>query len=489
MEERKPNPFLDFAGRVAQVPVNAVRLPFQLLNEAVGSPTATAGHAAEDLQRQMAQQLTGQEVPYSEGRRWASALSLGLVPGNPSPAVNPQQLTPEQQGQFNQMSPLHQALLQAKRPSDFAALLSNDDFFAEQKPNTDLGQLNQDVERGFVTPEQREAAMAPTGSIVPSGAAVVDAQGKPIYENRPPPPPLSPYQEGQLAIGRDRLEMERGKAKDAQALNAKRMEKLDADIAKLKEASGAPASTPKERRAIQVMETSVSNKTTKRTKDLARAATSWRNIDELGQVRGTTNVPADQLAELRQYGFASPDAVGVPLVNRSPDAIRNLLVMTNVVRLGDPYGRITDKDVDMYSKARQYLSPGLVEAAMNGQVWTADQEAEALHAAAQAAKGLLKTHDLAVLDGRKEALRDRIAGSGTGMNPLNAAADEMVDLRTQLRGAELGDQAQYPTADPEAEALIEQMWQIVHPDRKPTAAEAIEFANTLGFGISELGAQ
>lgn len=477
-EERRPNPFIEGLKRAAMVPVNAVQFLPRLGNELLGSPVARQQEFARTAQRDLKQRVTGEPVPYSEGRDWAHFLSLGLVPDNPVADVDPRQLNPEQAQRFQQMTPLQQALLQAKRPQDFADLLTQDDLFAEQGPNL----VN--VSPGgavFDTRAGEEVYRNPVGgkpvSVAPGNALVDPNTNEEVYRNDQGRP-MTDYEEGRLGIERD-------KGRSAAAANAARIRKLDAETAKLnREAAGGQAVPIGDRAKIQMMESRVAGQVSKATKDLSRGVTAIRNIFNLGQIRDATKIPPNLVSELKSYGFADPE-VGLPLSERAPGSVRNLLLLTNVVRLSDPPGRITDKDVDMYSRAREYLSPGVVDAAIRGEVWTPPQEAEAIQASMRLSKGLLETHDRAVLDGRKAALRDRLAGNGLGMDPHNAAPDGMADVRERLMGQQLPDptQAQYPIADAETEDMLQQLWAKIRPGQPLTPEAFVEFANTLGFGI------
>lgn len=481
-EDQQRNPFVEALGRLARVPVRAAQFPFQLLGEVSGFGERPA--AAERTQRALAEQVTGEEVPYSDARKWASFLSLGLIPNNKYPSVNPTTLPAEQQQRFQQLNPLQQALLQAKNPRDFADLLQNDEFFAERPPEKaiQLGATDR-----LVDPSTNEVLVPPDRGMlnVPQGGAVFDPNtGEQAFTNTPPPKVMSDYEAARIRQYDEEL-ARKGRETD------KQLEKYDAEIRKLNaEADGKGGSDLPiaDRSKIQTMESRVAGQVGKATKDLNRGAVAWRNIRQLGEIRGDT-VPPALVSELEQYGFSDPE-VGVPLRNRRPGSVRNLLLLTNIVRLSDPPGRITDKDVDMYSRARAYLSPGLVEAAMRGEVWTPTQEAEAISAAARLSSGLLETHDAAVLDGRKQALRDRLAGRGAGMAPQNAAPDGMRDIRLDLVGPTLPDptQAAYPIADAEAEDMLRQLWEMTKPNEQPTKESFTEFANMLGFGIAGEGA-
>lgn len=482
MAEEKRNPILEALGRAAQVPARAVQMPFQLLGEIIGAGRPLS--QAEGAQRALAEQVTGEQVPYSEGRKWANFLTLGLVPNNKYPSVNPTQLGPEQQQRFQQLNPLQQALLQAKNPRDFAELLQRDEFFAERQPE---GPVKIGATDRLVDPNTNEVLVPPDRGMlnVPQGGSVFDPNTREqVFTNTPPPKVMSDYEAERIRQYDEELDR---KSRETD----KRLEKYDAEIRKLNaeaDGKGGGDLPVADRSKIQTMESRVAGQVGKATKDLSRGAVAWRNIRQLGEIRGDT-VPPALVSELEQYGFSDPE-VGVPLRNRRPGSVRNLLLLTNVVRLSDPPGRITDKDVDMYSRARAYLSPGLVEAAMRGEVWTPTQEAEAISAAARLSSGLLETHDAAVLDGRKQALRDRLAGRGVGMAPQNAAPDGMRDIRLDLVGPTLSDptQAAYPIADAEAEDMLLQLWQMTKPNEQPTRESFTEFANMLGFGIAGRGA-
>lgn len=184
MAGEKRNPILEALGRAAQVPARAVQMPFQLLGEIIGAGRPLS--QAEGAQRALAEQVTGEQVPYSEGRKWANFLTLGLVPNNKYPSVNPTQLGPEQQQRFQQLNPLQQALLQAKNPRDFAELLQRDEFFAERGAPEPVAVGRDQRLVNPLTGEEVTAAEPRAPLNVSSGAAVVDAQGNEIYRNTPP---------------------------------------------------------------------------------------------------------------------------------------------------------------------------------------------------------------------------------------------------------------------------------------------------------------
>lgn len=151
---QESNPFLGALSKLAEVPIRAARLPFQLVGEVLQTPQQRAERTAVNQRRALSEFVTGEAPPErSEGRRFANILSLGLIPGNPSSRVDPNALAGESARRFEQLTPLQQRLLQAKRPSDFADLVSDDSFFSEEEPATATGQINQDLEAGFISPE------------------------------------------------------------------------------------------------------------------------------------------------------------------------------------------------------------------------------------------------------------------------------------------------------------------------------------------------
>ncbi len=470
MEEReKPSPFMEVAGRIAQVPVRALQLPFQLLSEAAGTPEAVNGRLAEDIRRQKASELTGQPVQYSEGRRWANALSLGLIPNNPSSAIDPSQLDPEQRAKFEQMNPLMQALMQSKRPSDYAALLSNDALFAEPEP---LPLETLSANQTLVDPNTGEV-IAQTGAPAPTplDPSVVDKNEAAASASRA----AAGASEAKAAVSRGELN-----------LFDEKKAKLDAEIRKLDAQAAAAGKGDKDedpnslsnRSKVAGMEGRVISRFVTRTKDLERGFTAATNAYNLFEMR--EQPPEQMAAELQELGFTlSP--------NTEPRALQDMMLMVTAVRITDPPGRISDSEQKIYSAARSRLDPDIVAAMIEGRPLTDAQRNEMMFAIKKQVQGLVATNDAAVVDARKEMLRDRVAGKGVGMNPLNVP-DPGARLREMYFGEGLGEQAAFPEADAEAEALIEQLWAIANPDRKPTStAELVKFANTHGFRVRELG--
>ncbi len=467
MDEReKPSPFTEFAGRVAQVPVRAVQLPFQLLNEAIGTPEAVGGRLAEDIRRQKAAELTGRPAEYSEGRRWANALSLGLIPNNPSSAIDPSQLDPEQRAKFERMNPLMQALMQSKRPSDYAALLADDALFAEPeaKPLESVPAGNR-----LYDPNTDETLLEPVA--VPLDPTAADKNVAAAGASRA----AAEASSAKAEVSRGELSLFDGKRAKLEA----EIRKLDAQAEAARKGDAAeddPASL-KTRSKIAGMENSVLSRFNARTKDLERGFTAARNAYNLFEMR--EQPPAEMASELSSLGFKlSP--------NTEPRALQDMMFMVTAVRITDPPGRISDSEQKIYSAARSRFDPDIVAALIEGRPLTNPQRNEMMLAIKKQTRGMVQANDAAVVDARKEMLRDRVKGNGLGMNPINVP-DPGAQLREMYFGEGLGDQAAFPAADDEAEALIEQLWAIAHPDGRRPASEQefVDFVNAHGFRVRD----
>jgi hypothetical protein len=468
LEERedKPNPFAEFAGRVARVPARAIQLPFQLAHEALQTPELRRQRAIEDMQRQQAEKLTGQPVPYSEGREWANKLTLGLVPGNPSAAVDPNQLAPAQQNQFQQMNPLMQALMQAKRPADYAALLANDDLFAEAGPDPLMS-----VPAGNRVVNERTGDVVLDPVAVPLDPTVVDKNEAAAEASRAGAEASGARADASRASA-EKTRAEMGAVQTTIDLARKRIEKLDAEIADIQKGDPESGNSLKDRKDISALEKPVISGYMARVKDFDRGFTAARNAFNLFEMRG--NPPPSQRRELEAMGFKDTG-------NREPRALQDLMLLVTAVRATDPPGRISDSEQKIYGAARTLFDPGIAEALAKGQTLTNNQRNELMVAVKKQTMGALQANDMAVVDARKSMLRDRVTGNGVGMNPLNVP-DVGADLRAKLY-PELGDQAAFPEADEEAEGLLEQLWAVAHPDgaRPKDSAEFIDFVNSHGF--------
>lgn len=480
-DEQESNPFLEqlkaygasLPGRLIQTPVRAAKLPFQLLTEITGR--GGAGEEVESLQRSLATQVTGKEVPYSEGRRYANAFSLGLIPNNKYPTINPQQLNPEEQQRFEKLTPLQQRLLQSKRPRDFADMLNDDQLFAERQPEP-LQTVKGD-ERLADRHGQVVLDVVREDKVVPPGAAIA-RDGELIATNEYVDPSLADQRGASADASRAKAERDRAEA-DAVPSKVALNEAKAAEARAKADAEGEDAGpTLGDRNKIGGMEKRVNDGVAARVKDLDRGFTAARNAQQLFELRDSESLPAVYRRELVDMGFEDIDS-------REPRSVQDLMFMTMGVRAADPPGRITDKDVDMYSRARALFDPGIVEAVRKGQVLTSTQRSEMMVAIKKLTTGMLATNDAAVVDGRKAALRDLVMGKGVGMNPANVQ-DRAADIRQAYYGKEYGEQAAYPAADREAEALLEQLWDIKNPGKAPTASELVRFANEHGFRVQEL---
>lgn len=481
-DERESNPFLEqmkaygasLPGRLIQTPIRAAKLPFQLLTEITGR--GGAGEEVESLQRSLATQVTGKEVPYSEGRRYANAFSLGLIPNNKYPTINPQQLDPEAQQRFQQLTPLQQRLLQSKRPRDFADMLNDDQLFAERQPEP-LREVPKDVR--LFDEREREVVLEATAEdkIVPPGSAVA-RNGELIATNEYVDPSLADQRGASADASRAKAARDRAEAGAVPSKVALNEAKAAEARAKAEAEGTEMGPTLGDRNKIGGMEKRVNDRVARRVGDLDRGFTAARNAQKLFELRDAKNLPASYRRELIDMGFEDIDS-------RDPRSVQDLMFMTMGIRIGDPYGKITDKDADMYSRARAYFDPGIIEAVRKGQVLTNAQRSEMMVAIKKLTMGMLVTNDAAVADGRKEALRDLVAGQSVGMNPLNIQ-DPAADVRQAYYGQDYGEQAAYPAADREAEALLEQLWDIKNPGRAPTASELVRFANDHGFRVQEL---
>lgn len=179
-EQSKPNPFMGYLqslpGRLVQLPIRAAQLPFQVAQEIFQTPAVQRAREIEGLQRDLNMQVTGQEPAYSEGRRIASGLSLGLIPGNQAPNVNPTELNPEQQQRFGQLTPLQQRLLMSKRPQDFADMLGDESLWQQPAPETAIVPTNSSLVNKQ-TGEVLYGAAPPKPQIVPPESSLMDAEG------------------------------------------------------------------------------------------------------------------------------------------------------------------------------------------------------------------------------------------------------------------------------------------------------------------------
>ncbi len=471
--------------RLITAPINAVRLPGRLIGEINGSGDRSV--AAEQEQRRLASQVGGQPVePFSKGRQMANLFSLGLVPNNKSTAMDPSAMNEDQMGRFQQLGPIHQALLTASRPADFARILTSDEYWQDQPQQDEIV----DVAPGHAMVNSRtgEQVVAPQygPKVVPPGNAVYE-DGKMGDPNAYEPPSLV---ESRAAAGRasDAAARLSGQKIDESKANIRKLDaqadKASAEASKIRSAADADpnAQNPlsiKDRSAIQAMEKRVNDQLSKQTSDQSRAVTASRNFWSLYELRGSGSTPPSTVRELESMGFKD-------VKNADPRAIQDLQLLMFGVRMGDPPGRITDSDVKLYANARRMFDPGIVEAVINKTPLTNAQRNELALSVRKMGDSILQTNDQAVVNARNSALRDRIQGNGVGMNPMNVP-DQVVDLREQLYGRDLGDQAAFPLATPETEGLLEQLWNQTYPGRRATAAEAVQWANTHGFRVQEVG--
>ncbi len=136
------NPFAagpDLGERALQVLSRALRMPLGLLSEALGTPLSEQQNRSRSEQRFLGQHVSGEEVPFSAGRRAANIFSLGLFPGNQSGRIDPSGLDDAQRERLEGLTPLQQRLVTAGNPEDFASLLSDESIFDPPQPLTDLG--------------------------------------------------------------------------------------------------------------------------------------------------------------------------------------------------------------------------------------------------------------------------------------------------------------------------------------------------------------
>ena len=135
------NPFAGFGEFLIDAPLNLAKLPITLARTILNTPQQQARNAAGRAQSELRQEVTGEKIPFSPGRNFLNALTLGAIPGSPSAGIDPSQLTPDQMKKFKAKNPLQQALLDAESPQDFANIVQNDEFFQEREPAelSDLG--------------------------------------------------------------------------------------------------------------------------------------------------------------------------------------------------------------------------------------------------------------------------------------------------------------------------------------------------------------
>lgn len=123
-----------FTDRLLSLPERALRFIPGSINELIGTPTANRQQFLRDEQRRIAQGLLGGGVvpEFSPGKRSANKFTLGLTPGNERPQINPEGLTIDQREQFDNLTPMQQRLVTARRPEDYASIIQDDELFPER---------------------------------------------------------------------------------------------------------------------------------------------------------------------------------------------------------------------------------------------------------------------------------------------------------------------------------------------------------------------
>lgn len=369
MEDKK-NPFFEGVKRVGMMPLRALQLPFQVAGELAGMLPGSAaqdainsGNRADATQRMLAGEVTGQQPEYSEGRKWANRLSLGLVPRNPSAQVDPSKLTPDGRERFHEMNPLQQALLQAKNPRDFADLIARDDFFAEQG-NTVL-KANEMI----VNPQGEEViSNRPQTTVVPQGSSIANTKtGEEVYANRPgfveaikPSDLLGAYTPESIEKflkSHNVADLVADRAALDNALEVQRLKNL--------KPSGKGGADDKPRRLS--LNTFVSGYNTQ-VKPYNELAMRLRNfVGVFGQDPDT--LPMDIREDLTR--------MKVNVGSIKPTAIRDVAMIVGFLKAIDPESVARESEQAMIKAARQYGLPGeLISNMLHGEVLTNVQRAD-----------------------------------------------------------------------------------------------------------------
>lgn len=500
-EERRPNPFIEGLKRAAMVPVNAVQFLPRLGNELLGSPVARQQEFARTAQRDLKQRVTGEPVPYSEGRDWAHFLSLGLVPDNPVADVDPRQLNPEQAQRFQQMTPLQQALLQAKRPQDFADLLTKDDLFAEEvspKPYTEMGQLNADVQNGFVSPIQaameeerraREALQQGIGDVnpqhyTPESLSEYQRTGDPRVLQRDLSAETARHENAmdlESARQGNRLELE-----GARAANARERAQATAD------AKAAAAETkPLDPHKVANRENELRDDFRQVTRDVQKAGVGFRQAQAMFGLKDPSKISSEWRSEIEKT---------VPsILDTSNRAARDMAQSYIFFKVLDPGGRITDTETGLIRGLNQVLggflgaekAAEIVGSMVRREALTDQLRAEMHIAMGKAFEAQFQSYDDQVRGGLKNALRMRLGDPtnnlpGIPVRPLNTIEDSMSDMR-QLFMSQAGipaKQARFVQADEEAERLLSEIF-LKEKGREPeSASEWVDYANSMGFRLN-----
>lgn len=505
MEEQKTNPFLRALGQaattVAAMPVRAVKLPFQLLGEALNLDAGA--DAAQRQQQQLAEQVTGQPVPYSEGRAYANALSLGLIPGNKPMNVDPSTLNPEQQQRFQQLNPLQQALLQAKNPRDFAELLQRDEFFAERPtptPYTDSGKVNADLSQGLISPAQ--AALEENLRVQDSLGRAVNPVNPESYTAES----LAEYERTRdfSVLKRDTtkadqsqanaLELEDVRQRHRMALEEERAAHAQERAQRTADAKAAAGAEPKPEDPYKVAnrEGALRDDFRQNTRDLQKAAIGFRQARALFGLKDPSRIDAATRKEIEKT---------VPVIlDPSNRAARDMAESYVFFKTIDPGGRITDTETGLIRGLNQVLGGflGAEKAAeivgnLNRREALTDQLRAEMHLAmAKAFEAQFQNYDDQVRNTLKTALRMRLGDPannlpGIPLQPLNSVEDTMADMRELfLKQAGVSEkQARYVLADDEAEQLLSALFRKEHNGRAPeSASEWVDFANSMGFRLN-----
>jgi len=441
------NPFAELLGRLAQVPMRAIKLPFQLVGEALGTPAARNQDLAGELQRQLGAQVTGQQTPFSGGRQIANALSLGLIPNNPSAQVNPAGLNADQQGRFGQLTPLQQRLLQARNPADFAGLIGDASLFEERAPIKKDPLINVTPGARVFDPNSREEAFSnPVQGkpiIVPKDAAVLlpGADGL-SSKNEPTPDRFTTLAPNAMLIDNE--------TKETVAVN-RTLEKLSEGqvlvdpVTKMEIFFNPKTPTPENvsQRAAELSGKRFTNESKLRgefygiTQIDRKRADQWKGLSGVFALDKESRLPADVLFGLGETipGFKGKDANG----------LRDVAMIFSFLKILDPESTVREGEKDFIASARAlfgHVAEITIENALQGELLTDEQRAEMINAMADIFREKFTGYDQAISETRKIALRN-------GLDPLSSAPDTLAPLRKAFIGHE------FPVADNEVIDLVD----------------------------------
>ena len=483
------NPFAELLGRLAQVPMRAIKLPFQLVGEALGTPAARNQDLAGELQRQLGAQVTGQQTPFSGGRQIANALSLGLIPNNPSAQVNPAGLNADQQGRFGQLTPLQQRLLQARNPADFAGLIGDASLFEEREPikKDPLEKVGQGVKlfdpntgkQVFENPSETSPLQVQPGSVV-----IDPKTGRRIFSNPKETSPLS-VSEGTTVINPKTGETIFDKPKDKKpvslAAGAKLVDPVTGEEIAFNPKTLDPgkANAAIEKRAASLFkdELSLAKEARMTTEIDQKQGRRFRGAIATFGINDGANVDPKLMDEIR--------AIIPDIDSRKANPIRDIATMFSYMKILEPESVFREGEQAMVRKARALFGAQyeLFQNLFTGEGLTDQQRAEMFQTMAGVFEGTFNGYELNLIDLRKHALRAQLRGHE--ISPL-AVTDGLSDIRQAIlgRAGVDPDQARFPAMDVEAERMVTELFVKKFGRTSGDIAEVTKFANSLGFRLN-----